>query len=631
MPAASFGTLPPMAAPRGGGAGGWAGTVAPSRPLAALAGLIVLAALLLAGPGPAAASGAQFGERITSYDVILRIEENGDLLVTETIAYDFASNQKHGILRDIPVRLHYDDRYDRIYPLRVESVSASAGTPAEYKVESVGADKRIRIGDADRTISGQHTYTIVYRVQQALNGFEEHDELFWNAIGSHWAVFIESARVTVEAPATIQKVLCFTGPDQSRLPCDESGSDGATARFTRNNMGPFENVTVVVAIPKGAVPNPQPKLDERWSVGRAFSLTPATVASAGGLLAAVVAAFAYVGWRVGRDRRYAGSGVDVVFGGPGAEEQAVPLMERPVTPVEFVPPDGLRAGQVGTLVDERAHPLDVIATVVDLAVRGFLRIDEIPKQGWFGKADWTLVKLKDADDDLKAYERLLLNGLFEAGDEVKLSSLKNTFATRLRSVQDSLYADAVRQKWFARRPDKVRTRWVAIGMAATLVGLGLTVLAAIYTHAGLVPIPLFIGGLLLLAASGDMPRRTAQGTATLRRVMGFRRFMEESEKERARFAERQNLFSEYLPFAIVFGCTEKWARAFEGIDGQLPQTGWYSGAHGFTASSFSSSMDGFTTTTAGTITSTPSGSGGSGFGGGGSSGGGGGGGGGGSW
>ena len=129
-----------------------------------------------------------------------------------------------------------------------------------------------------------------------------------------------------------------------------------------------------------------------------------------------------------------------------------------------------------------------------------------------------------------------------------------------------------------------------------------------------------------------MPRRTAKGTGTLRRVQGFRRFIEESEKERARFAERQNLFSEYLPYAVVFGATDKWARAFAGIDGQLPQTNWYVGSYGyFTLGSFNDSMDGFATTTSGTITSTPSGSGSSGFGGGGFSGGGGGGGGGGSW
>ena len=199
-------------------------------------------------------------------------------------------------------------------------------------------------------------------------------------------------------------------------------------------------------------------------------------------------------------------------------------------------------------------------------------------------------------------------------------------------MQDALYEDAVEQGWFHARPDKTRTKWHVFGHPGPDRDdrRSPSSLAA-FTHAGLIGVPLVIGAVILLWGAKRMPRRTAKGTGTLRRVQGFRRFIEESEKERARFAERQNLFSEYLPYAIVFGATDKWARAFAGLDGQLPQTTWYTGQGYFTATSFSHSMEGFSTTTSGTITSTPSGSGSSGFGGGGFSGGGGGGGGGGSW
>jgi uncharacterized membrane protein len=150
------------------------------------------------------------------------------------------------------------------------------------------------------------------------------------------------------------------------------------------------------------------------------------------------------------------------------------------------------------------------------------------------------------------------------------------------------------------------------------------VVLAAFTRAGLIGIPLVVGGGLLLAGAKYMPRRTARGTGVLRRCEGFRRFIDESEKERARFAEQQHLFSEYLPYAIVFGATEKWARTFAGLEGQLTEPSWYGGSGSFTPVGFSHSIDGFAVTTAGTIASTPSGSGGS-------SGGGGGGGGGGSW
>ena len=117
--------------------------------------------------------------------------------------------------------------------------------------------------------------------------------------------------------------------------------------------------------------------------------------------------------------------------------------------MQFRPPDDARPAQIGVLVDERADPLDVTATIVDLGVRGFLTIEEIEKGGLFHKADWKLTKVKDDDGSLLTYERRLFNGLFDKGDERKLSELKNTFASDLRAVQDSLYADCVKRGWFA--------------------------------------------------------------------------------------------------------------------------------------------------------------------------------------
>ncbi|HEX7276709.1 MAG TPA: DUF2207 domain-containing protein, partial [Acidimicrobiales bacterium] len=595
---------------------------------AAAATAVVLGLGVVAHP---AAGAAQFGnERIVAYDVTITIERSGDLAVTEVIDYDFGVAQRHGIFRNIPVRLHYDDRYDRVYPLTVRSVVGSPGTPDQYEVSTQGGDTVPKIGDPDQTITGQHRYTIDYVVRGGLNGFAEHDELYWNAIGAEWDVPIERARARVVTPGPLTDVACFAGPLGSLLPCPQSEPGDREATFAVDDLDPFQAFTIVVGFQKGFVPEPTPVLDERWAFDRAFSLTPATVGASAALLALVVGGVSALVWRTGRDRRFAGSAVDVAFGSETGAEQTVPLMERPLTPVEFVPPDDLRPGQVGTLVDEAASTLDVTATIVDLAVRGYLRIDEIPKEGWFGKKDWNLVQLKEAAG-LKKYENSLLSAIFKGRSEVKLSALKNTFATSLRKVEDLLYDDAVAQGWFAKRPDRTRTLWTVLGVLALAGSVAVAVVVAAFTHAGLVGLPLVAGSLVLLWGAKRMPRRTAKGTGTLRRVQGFRRFIEESEKERAQFAEKQHLFSEYLPYAIVFGATEKWAKAFADIDGRLPDTGWYSGPNYFTVSSFSDSMDGFSTTTSGTISSTPSGSGGSGFSGGGSSGGGGGGGGGGSW
>jgi uncharacterized membrane protein len=127
-----------------------------------------------------------------------------------------------------------------------------------------------------------------------------------------------------------------------------------------------------------------------------------------------------------------------------------------------------------------------------------------------------------------------------------------------------------------------------------------------------------------------MPRRTAIGRELMRRSLGFAKYMKTAETAQQAFAERANIFTSYLPYAIVFRCVDKWARAFKDIDVQAATGGWYVGTTPFNAGTFSSSLGSFSSSVSSTLASTPGGSGGSGFSGG-SSGGGGGGGGGGGW
>jgi uncharacterized protein (TIGR04222 family) len=592
--------------------------------------LLVAAVLLVLLAVPAWAQSAQ--EVIHDYTVEIQILPDGDLRITETIDYDFGSELHHGIFRTIPTRYYRDEVYDRVYRIEDVSVTASAGAPSDTEVSQEGTSTVIRIGDSDVEISGRHTYAIAYRVEGALNAIADHDELYWNAIGDEWAVPIERAEVTVVAPQAMQRVTCFQGYAGATESC-RAEQEGATATFSAGRtLQPFEGLSIVVAIPKGAVPEPKPILDERWSAERAFSLNAGTMFAAAVLLAVLGGALFRMWSREGRDRRFLGSPIDQVMGTTLGEDETVPLGEGDFeAPVEFAPPEGVRPGQIGTLLDERANVIDVTATIVDLAGRGFLLIQEIPRQGLFSKADWTLIRLEKDETELLKYEKELLDGLFRDGNEVKVSELKTTFAERLHGVEESLYEDAMRERWFRTRPDHVRTRWASRGVLLTVVGAGLTFVLARWTHWGLVGIPVIIAGVALALMARWMPARTAKGTAMLRRIRGFRRVIATAETHMSRWAEEENVFTRYLPYAIVFGLTKKWAKAFEDLGIQPDTSSWYAGSRAFTAVAFADSIDGFAVTTGGTLASTPAASGSSGFGGGGFSGGGGGGGGGGSW
>src|SRR5688572_25246403 len=148
-----------------------------------LVGVVFALVVLVATPAHAQTSA---GERITAFDFQATIEDDGDLLVREVISYDFGSESRHGIFREIPTRLTYDDRYDRVYPLRDVRVSSETAPDQFTEEDGPGGTTRLRIGDPDRTFTGAHQYTITYRLEGALNAFDDHVELYWNAIGGDW-------------------------------------------------------------------------------------------------------------------------------------------------------------------------------------------------------------------------------------------------------------------------------------------------------------------------------------------------------------------------------------------------------------------------------------------------------------
>ena len=289
------------------------------------------------------------------------------------------------------------------------SVTASARAPAQYtRQDQSGDEQTIRIGDPDRTITGAHTYTIRYRLRGVLNHFKDHDELYLNVIGTECQRADRPGhRVGQRCRGPIDRRGLLRRPARiAGCPAPRPASRDRRRRSAQSTLAPVRRMTVVVGFPIGL--GPDPEADHRAAAepraGRS-PCAPTPSGIAGGLLAAVVAAgSAVLALRTGRDRRFVGSPTDVAFGNAGGAEERAPLRDGDPIPVEFVPPDRLRPGQVGTLIDEQANPLDVTATIIDLAVRGYLKITEIPKEGWLGNADWQLAAAQGRGEDLKPYE-----------------------------------------------------------------------------------------------------------------------------------------------------------------------------------------------------------------------------------
>ena len=618
-----------------------------ARRSTALALLAVVAALLVCAQ-PAAADDGWVIDRFASD---IEIQRDGTLLVTEAIDVDFQLlRDRHGIFRDIPVRYRWDPdpKMVRVYQLAVRSVTDANGRAVPFETSQNGANVRVRIGDADRTVLGKQAYRLSYSVRGALNAFNDHDELFWNVNGGDWAVPMRVVTANVHAAFdAFTTVTCFEGPLRSTRPCQSTVAPQRATFSATTGQAVGDQLTIVTALRKGAVTAPAPLLERRErGVDEYFDVTPWTI---GGTLLAMIGGLALVAWRwrtAGRDDR-----------------------ERETIVAEYEPPENIRPAQAGLLLDEHADTKDVTATIVDLAVRGHLRITELAATGIFGKKDWTLTRTPGKADPsaLEPYERTILDGLFGRGaldaaqktvvalvqrfsgqagaadatraafeteptDEVKLSALKQHFYTTLAKAQRELYGDSVKRKWFAADPQRVRQIYAALGVGAILLAGFLVFWLGSSLGAGLVGLGAIVPAVALLGVASRMPRKTRSGAELLRRTLGFRHYMEIAERERQRFAERENIFSTYLPYAIVFGCVEKWARAFSDIDAVAATSSWYTGSTlgAFSANDLSSNLSSFSNQVSSAIAATPGGSGGSGFSGGGA-GGGGGGGGGGSW
>ncbi|WP_246064498.1 DUF2207 domain-containing protein [Nonomuraea longispora] len=519
-----------------------------------MAALAATALTLTAAPAMAAQAG------ITD-EVTMTLGKDGSLHVVEKI-----TGASGGLKRTFITRTRHDDDNDRLYQIS----NVKGGTYA----------------DGVLTVTGG---TVEYDVKGAVTPSGGIEELRWFAVNG-WNQQVAKATVKVSGPGQVQNLSCFAGELTSAIGCTSASMDHTATRaeFEQENIAPGDALTVIVGYPKGSSTG-TPILERRFSLASAFTLDLVTGGALAALLVLLLGGFGLLYWTRGRDARVADHDKDAI---------------NPVQNGHFAPPDGVRPGQIGTLVDEQADVVDVTATIVDLAVRGHLRIDEQPRQT-YDAPDWMLVRLPDAPvNTLLPYERTLYDAVFDGRDAVLLSQLSGSFATHLGAVRDALYADVVEQGWFARRPDTERTRWTTIGVVLIGVGLLSTVALAWFTTYGLLGLAVIIAGGALAVGGQYMPAKTAKGSAALAHTMNFRDFLFSGELGDVPEQHRVELFSRYLPYAVIFDGVEHWSRVVASVTGNGHQSDnlyWYHGPAEWDLSKFAGSMRTFTTTTSGAI------------------------------
>ncbi len=552
---------------------------------------------------------AQRSYTIDGFDAVIRVQRDASIQVTETITARFVGSW-NGIYRTIPVTYHTPQGLNWRLGLSLQSATDDDGRPLHVEASRERQYIKFKIwvpGAADAT----RRVVLRYRASNGLRFFEDHDELYWNVTGDEWDVGIGAAAARIELPAGAEGVraIAFNGAYGSTARDATVETQGTTVSVAMPHaLGFHEGLTAVVGWNKGLVAEPP------------ASARVEEVASSNWPLAIPIPVLllAFFIWsRRGRDPR-----------------------RRPIA-VQYEPPPGLSPAEAGTLLDNSADLRDITATMVDLAVRGYLQIEEYEENKLFGLLSgrgYALRRLEPRANatPLAPHEQLMLDGLFRRhAGRVELSDLKDEFYTELPGIKNGIFDQLLGRGFYHNRPDKVRAGWIA---AAIILG-GVIAGGGAMLSAGflMTPVPFIVAGLLvagiLLWFSLIMPARTEPGTRALEQVLGFEEFLRRVESENLKriIIGHPELFDRFLPFAMAFGVERRWARAFEGIYTEPPT--WYVGPSvmNFNVSSFSGNLAHMTSVAGSTLTSAPRSSGGSGFGGGGSSGGGGGGGGGGAF
>lgn len=547
-------------------------------------------------------------EKINDYQVNLEVGTEGVLHVQEIIEYDFGAFEHHGIYRDIPVKYrarggNYEVR------LTVKDVTDPLNNKYIYTTSREGKNLRIKIGDPNEMISGIHTYKITYDIERAINFFDDHDELYWNVTGNEWPVYIDNVSAHVVLPEDISSsdidISCFTGATGSEeQDCLGTVKDSEADFLTENVLYMNEGLTIVVGWPVGFIQRPNLWQKILWILADNWSF----------LVPIISFIVLFVLWyRNGRD---AAKSFTVI--------------------AQYEPPHGLNPVEVGTILDFRVDKKDVTGMLLDLAVRGYIKIRYIEKKGFLGKEDFELIRVGNGTDLVKPYEQKLFESLFSKNQFTsrKLSDLKNKFYKDEQTISKEVYDNLTKQGYFVKNPDS--QRWSYLIAAILLFFIGFILLAATFEYNAFIGVSLGLTGCLFFIFSFIMPARTKKGVLAREHCLGYKQYLSVAEKDRIAFhnapKKSPKEFERGLPYAIVFGVEKEWAQSFQDI--YKTQPSWYEGnMNNFSAVLLAHSLGTFSTHMNGAMHSPSSGASGgrSGFGGGGFSGGGFGGGGGGSW
>lgn len=519
---------------------------------------------------------------IPEYSVNMKLRTDGVLEVEETIVADFSEVSRRGIIRDIP----YEYDFWTVTPIKVISVTNSEGEDWKYKVSTSSGDKRIRIGDSDVYWSEPLTYVIRYNVEGAINSFDENreflgtigvsgggsiDELYWNAIGTDWGESpIGAYRVSLDLSEfeneDVIEYGCKIGSFGSKEECDLQ-KENMVLETSGDVLGHREAITLGVVFEGGAI-NPA------WTWRRILNLLRYFILF---IPFVVFGSFFRHWWKKGKDP---------------SKKSIIPRYE-----IE----ENMHPMEVGTLIDEKLDNKDITAGIIELATKGYIKVIEIPKKGFFGSKKIKFKKLKEFKNEksLLNFEKKILKGLFGSNKEmVELDNISGSFYSTVSSVRQKVFKHLVNEGFYKKNPKTVKGKYYGIAGVSFFIGAWLGGI----TQSVLIAVTFVSIAVSSLVFAPFMSKKTKKGMRAYEHVLGFKEFLKVAEKDRIKFfqeykdklseKDKMRTFEKLLPYAMAFGMGDKWTGLFMDIFESGYNPIWYSGTSStFNANSFSRSLN----------------------------------------
>ncbi len=512
----------------------------------------LLLLVLFVGARPAQASTQDFVIHAFDADYYLSRDANrvSEMKVDERIVAEFPDfNQNHGILRAIPKSYQ-----NHSLEVTVLAVTDAVGKKLHYESYTENDNLVLKIGDADTYVHGVQQYNIGYTLRGVVQPLGDHDELYWDINGDQWSQTFEQVTARVHMPNDLFQQLnghrtCYSGffgSVQSSCTITDDGHDTVTT-VTTHSLNASQTLTVVLAFAPGTFAGYQPSAGQimHWVLMGLAVAAPV-------VLAGVVV---LIGWRrKGRDAP--------------ARHAIVP---------EYLPPAGVSVLASNAVLAEKFESKAVSATIVDLAVRHYIKIYE-------DKKSYRLELVKEPKG-LNVDDRAVLVMLFgerPVGAIVDMEPLRQTLGSKSESLGQAVGKRVTKAGYFAADPNKARQPWQIFGGILFVVGF----------FAPPISLGVSAAGALLFIGAWVMPARTAKGVELRNYLLGMRDYMKLAEADRIKLLQSPHgeltekidvankgqlikLYERLLPYAILFGIEKQWMKQFADLYEQPPD--WYVG------------------------------------------------------